>query len=334
MAVLTLLGLVVIALTMLPLWRTTLWWVRLMDFPRLQIAIVGLVVLVGFLVAEQERGPLGWLVAAGVACAILWQFSWIWPFFPGAPLQLQSAVRMAADPDDEISFITANVLQSNRSSDRLLQIVLQADPDFVLAVETDQWWVDHLAEDLGDRYPHHVCVPQSDGYGMSIFSRLELEGIEVQHLVVQAIPSIRTNVVLRSGRRILVHAVHPQPPSIGQDSVERDVELDRLAAITARKSEPTVVLGDLNDVGWSATTERFLERSALRDPRRGRGLYSTYPARWPGLRYPLDHIFLSRHFFLRKLKVLPSFSSDHLPLFAALRLGPTDSSPGDIRTNL
>ena len=316
---LILLALLVITLTVLPVWRTTLWWVRLMDFPRLQIAVFGVGVVAALLASGAAQDAFTWLVLICVSCATLWQLNWIWRFFPGAPIQSPAATG-AEDAADEVSFVTANVLQENRTAEGLLRIIAEADPDFVLAVETDEWWVTRLTEDLDDRYPHRFCVPQSNGYGMSVFSKLELEDVEIQHLLDDAIPSIRMNVVLRSGQRILVHAVHPQPPRIGQDSLKRDIELDRLATIVARHHHPAVVLGDLNDVGWSTTTQRFLETSNLRDPRRGRGLYNTYPAAMPGLRYPLDHIFISHHFALRKLRVLPSYSSDHLPLFAALRL--------------
>ena len=35
------LAVVTLVLTFLPMWNTSLWWVRTMDFPRLQIGVVG-----------------------------------------------------------------------------------------------------------------------------------------------------------------------------------------------------------------------------------------------------------------------------------------------------
>ena len=58
----------------------------------------------------------------------------------------------------------------------------------------------------------------------------------------------------------------------------------------------------------------------LLDPRRGRGFYNTYPARLPGLRYPLDYIFTTPHLSVSKMQVLPKFGSDHLPLLAKFHL--------------
>jgi endonuclease/exonuclease/phosphatase (EEP) superfamily protein YafD len=149
-----------------------------------------------------------------------------------------------------------------------------------------------------------------------LFSRLELVNPEVRFLFDAAIPSIKTGIKLRSGAIVTLYGVHPRPPSVGQDSTERDVELLLVAQEIKDRRSPAIVLGDLNDVAWSPTTRRFLQAGDLLDPRGGRGFYNTYPARWPGLRYPLDYIFCTREFRICSMRVLPPFNSDHLPLVA------------------
>ena len=58
--------------------------------------------------------------------------------------------------------------------------------------------------------------------------------------------------------------------------------------------------------------------SRLVDPRKGRGLYSTFHARVPLFRWPLDHVFHSDSFRLVALRRLPYVGSDHFPVFVAL----------------
>ena len=263
--------------------------------------------------------PFDIFVLVAVALSAFWQLSWVWRFVPGAPLEVESSSAPRGAPA-RIALLTANVCQKTRDVDGLLKIIFNADPDLVLVVETDEWWCSQLAEGLRARYPHGVSNPLSNGYGMAIFSRLELLDPEIRFLVDDAIPSIKTGVRLRSGAVIDLYGVHPQPPAPLQDSTERDVELIVVAKEIKRTQRPAIVLGDLNDVAWSPTTSRFKQVGELSDPRRGRGFFTTYPARLPGLRYPLDHIFHTPHFAICEMLVLPKFRSDHLPLTAALNL--------------
>src|SRR5690606_11374689 len=80
------------------------------------------------------------------------------------------------------------------------------------------------------------------------------------------------------------------------------------------RDELTIVMGDLNDVAWSKTTRLFQKISGLLDPRKGRMFLSTFHASIPFMRFPLDHVFISKHFKLVELKKLPHIGSDHFPV--------------------
>ena len=304
--------------TVLPLFSHDHWGIRLFDFPRLQLSIgIGLT-LVGFVVVEPTSPTeYGTMVLLG-AC-LVYQVDHVLSYTVLSPHQ----VKWADAPDEEtehISFLIANVEIENRSPEPLLDLVEENDPDVVLAIETDEWWMEQL-QSLEEVYSHTVRHPRENAYGMCLYSKYPLVAPDVRFLVEEDVPSIHTKTVLPSGTRVWFHGMHPRPPHPYHepDTTERDAELLLLAREIQDRNALTIVGGDLNDVSWSYTTRLFQNISGLLDPRIGRGLYSTFHARYPLLRYPLDHVFHSEHFALSRLKVLPYIGSDHFPVYVELQ---------------
>lgn len=308
-----------VALTLLPLWRYEVWWVRGQDFPRLQYAIFALLLLPAqWLLLDRAEPGTWWLAAATLAC-LLYQAWWI---LPHTPLWRREVKTLdAAQASECLAIMSVNVLMTNRNADALLAIVERARPDVLIALETDAWWQSRL-DALERDYPHTMKCPLDNLYGMLLYSRLPLEDGRVQFLVEDDTPSMHAMLVLRSGRRVRLHCVHPKPPSPTENdtSTERDAELIAVAKSVAEceGDTPVIVAGDLNDVAWSATTRLFRKISGLLDPRVGRGMYNTFHADYAFLRWPLDHLFHSAHFGVIGLARLPAFGSDHFPILVKL----------------
>lgn len=329
--VLLALALFLIVATLLPFVRAGAWWIRVFDFPRGQVAVAGFVVAV--LYGVLGDGPQGWeyAVLAALAACVVYQVVRIFPYTRLARRQV------AGTPDDEarhggaaFTLLIANVLMDNRAADRFLDLVRAHDPDLILTVETDGWWAERLRM-LDDAYPHTVKVPLDNTYGMLLHSRLELIEPEVAYLVQDDIPSIHTQVRLPGGETFRLHGVHPRPPYPAEDddTTDRDAELLVVGRAVKAHGGPAVVAGDLNDVAWSHTTHLFQRVSGLLDPRVGRGMYSTFDARNPVLRWPLDHVFHSEHFKLVDLQRLPAWGSDHFPMLVRLRYDPSAPAEQD-----
>lgn len=307
---------------LLPLLPAKTWWVRGLDFPRLPVAALAAVLALMQLAVPGWGGPG---LAAVTTALFLHQAWWVWPYTPLGSRE----VRPAADSDrgqdrTSVRVMAANVLQGNRRAADLVALVREARPDLLLLVETDAWWIDQLAG-LEPAFPHRIRQPLDNLYGMALFSRWPLKDARVQFLVEDDKPSIHTLVRLPDGRCLRFVGVHPAPPSPTENdtSAERDAELLLVGRSVAGDERPVIVAGDLNDVAWSHTTRRFHRLSGLLDPRRGRGMFSTYPAavpRW--LRWPMDHLFHSRHFRLGALHILAPFGSDHLAVLGELWLEP------------
>ncbi len=314
------------ALTLLPLWRHPHWLVRGLDFPRLQLAVAG----VALLVAQVFLMPMGaaklGAIAVTLAC-LGWLLWWLLPYTRLWPVEVKQAKKggpEGADDGRRISILTANVLQSNRKADALLTLVREHRPDVLVALETDAWWEEQL-DSLLEEMPFAVKCPQDNLYGMHVYSRLPIAAHEVDFIVEDDVPSIHARIELRSGEAVRFHFLHPAPPSPTEntESAERDAELVVVArSIAKADKDPTIVTGDLNDVAWSTTTRLFRKISGLLDPRIGRGMFNTFHANYPLMRWPLDHLFHSDHFTLRSITRLPPIGSDHLPLLTRLTYAP------------
>lgn len=308
--------------TLLPFIPSNASVVRVWDFPRLQLAVVLAVVLLGALALLPHGEVWTWAFAACITAALAWQGHWVWSYTPLVSVQAKDAGNCQAE--SRVSLVVANVLIENRDVAPLLALIERRDPDMVLLVETDAWWDEQLSP-LKKAYPHVVAQPQEDSYGIHLFSRLPLIDPEVRFLIQDYVPSIKTGVKLSSGAHINLYGLHPMPPP-HQDTERRDAELLMVGKEVHRDKIPSIVAGDLNDVAWSRSNNLFQEVSGLLDPRIGRGVYPTFSANWPLLKFPLDYVFFERSFQLLDLQVEPHIGSDHYPLFIALCYKPDDAA--------
>jgi endonuclease/exonuclease/phosphatase (EEP) superfamily protein YafD len=323
--VLIAIGFLMVVATVLPLLRKDAWWVRIFDFPRLQITFILIATLTAYLVLKWDSSLAENLFLVVLSVCLIYQSYMMYPYTPLARKQVQQSVN--AKNDSGLSLLFANVLMDNRNVAKLKEIVSEVDPDIILTVETNEWWKEQL-KGFERTYQYTAQQPQENTYGMLLYSRLELLNPKVKFLVQDDVPSIHTRVKLSSGKEIELRCLHPRPPFPTEDerSTERDAELLIVGKETKGMSSPVVVLGDLNDVAWSRTNYLFQDISGLLDPRIGRGFYHTFHAKYPFIRFPLDHFFHSNHFRLVDFRRLAYFGSDHFPVYIKLSYEPTAES--------
>ncbi len=310
------LGSAVVGATIAPLLRSRRWYLRFFDFPRMQILVLGLLVLLsGFVVVPGASSLAGAVLVAVTGCVVL-QGLKLLPYTKGLARPLPAAEEDAKTAS--VSLFVANVYMPNRNSDPLKDLLRQASPDIAVIVETNSWWIEQLAE-FEEIYGHVTKVPLDNTYGMVVFTRFDVMQCDVKYLTDPQVPSVFLTVRIADDVLVDVYAVHPRPPDIGQDTTHRDDELGLVAQHVQKMPNPAIVAGDLNDVAWSRSTRQFQQDSGLLDPRIGRGLYNTFHAKIPFVRWPLDHIFVDRRFHLIEMKRLPSINSDHFPIMASFR---------------
>ncbi len=308
---------VLVMLTALPLLRAEVWWVRALAFPRLQIAAAALVVVLLDVFLLDTASLWVWLLMLAAVACVAWQGWWIWPYTRLHKVEVKSAEGVANDRC--MRLLSANVLGSNRRARDFLDLVRNNNPDIVLTLESNAWWQKQL-DTLETRYPYTIKCALENLYGMHVYSRLPLSETRIDYLVQEGLPSMHARLTLRSGDEVRVHFLHPTPPSPTEAKTTsvRDAELVIVARSVAETDAPTIVAGDLNDVAWSSTTRLFRKISQMLDPRIGRGMFNTFHADYPFVRWPLDHLFHSVHFRVRELRRLPPFGSDHFALLSEL----------------
>ncbi len=317
--------------TGLPLIDSAAWWIRIFDFPRFQIAVLTLMalILVFFYVDFKWKYKVPLLFI--LIISLVYQIQFVAVYTPLFPTQAKDSNK----PKKENSFLllVSNVRMENEDKARFLILVKKYNPDILLINEPDQIWAESI-EKLDEDYPYSVSYPLDNTYGMMLLSKLLLTDSSVNFLVKDDIPSIFTRINLPSGSKIDFYGVHPEPPMPGTDTYERDTELLIIGKKIRESKNPTIVAGDLNDVGWSVTSKLFRKYSGLVDPREGRGLFNTYNVFIPLLRYPLDHIFYSGEIGLITLKKLEDIGSDHFPILIGLNYEPDNDNTEDLeKTN-
>lgn len=304
--------------TLLSLIKNDYWIFRVFDYPRLQKFVLSLACLVLVACFLESLTVIYWSIIGAMVINVSYLFSLIFPFTIFASKQVLSVTKHISD--QSLSIMIANVFEDNTNSAGCLKEIYKTNPDLVLLLETNERWNKETAE-LTNKYPHKVLVPLENTYGMLLYSRLELTDTQVKYMVEDDIPSIHTKITLKCGKKIQLFALHPTPPVPNENprSTERDKELLLVADLAKASTIPVIVIGDMNDVAWSYTTELFLKMSGLLDPRRGRGFFNSFHAHYPIMRFPLDHAFISTDFKLKEIRRLSNFDSDHFPIFISLQ---------------
>lgn len=313
--------------SVLPLLPVGAWVVRLFDFPRLQLVGIAVVALLGLAVYGLVEGPspaLAALAATGVV-VILFQLAHVVPYTPLWKREI---------PDDDgnsgrptLSLAVANLQYENDQKQAMREQLDAMDSDLVLLIEYDEAWAEGL-EPLAEKYPHSAGVVREKGLGLMLLSKRPFVDAQVRHLVSEDRASIFADIEYEEGYVAHFVGVHPTPPGLDKrkgegrhDSRIRDAELMIVAEhIADHPDDDWMVTGDFNDVAWSHTTRLFKRMSGLKDPRIGRGLYNTFHANKPLLRFPIDHVFLPGSAKLVQIERVSTAGSDHFAFIAEVKL--------------
>lgn len=294
------------------------WYFKILDFPRLQYLILAIILLGFFLLLNRRWRFSAVFLSLGLLVSIWIQAKVIIPSYFGNKTVPEASVD-ALSQDKGVKILIANVLITNKEAEKFVDVIKEAKPDLLLAMEVDKWWVEQL-KTLEDEFPYTMMYPLDNAYGMALYSKLPLENEEIMFLNKKDVPSFYAEIMLESGENFGFFGVHPVAPVPSKkypDNVgEKEVGLIKIGKMVTKQNLPVIVAGDFNDVSWSHTTRLFEGKGALNNVRMGRGLYNSFDAHSTIMRWPLDHFFVTGEFSLVNLERLPKFGSDHFPILA------------------
>lgn len=201
-------GSIMILFSFLPLIRSHFWWIRVLDFPRVQVAFFSTLILALYLYFYSPDTVPGYLFVFLLAVAIINEAIHIYRFTIFVPVQaLRSRIKA---PENSFSIMVSNVRMSNKRYDRFLKVVRENDPDILLINEPNKKWAQEIAV-LDKEYPYCIKCPLENTYGMMFFSKFKIVEKEIRYLVEEGIPSFYSVIELPTGKRFDFFTVHPQP---------------------------------------------------------------------------------------------------------------------------
>jgi endonuclease/exonuclease/phosphatase (EEP) superfamily protein YafD len=270
---------------------------------KLQYLIITLIALVWLSIVRNQAFILLSLVCIGLNLSSI--VPWYLP-------QSQPAIQR----EQPLRALTANVLVENTNYEPTIELIRQEQPDIVAIIESSFDWIKAMRS-VEDILPYSVESPRARAFGIVLYSKypLTLESVETfdapkdYHLVA---------TVTINDRPVKVIALHPPPPRDKELFDHRNRELIEIGRYIRSLNQPAIALGDLNITMWSPNYWRFASRSQLLNTRQGLGILPSWPAYFPALLIPIDHVLVNSNVQVINTRIGRKIGSDHLPVIADL----------------
>ncbi len=270
---------------------------------RLQYFAAGLLLLLAFAALRE------WRYAVALLAVTLLNSSFVLPWYAGE--------RPAAS-GTEARLLLANLLARNENHEKLFEVIEAERPDVVVLVEVSRAWESSLQR-LREGYPHHVIEARDGNFGIALFSRLPIVAAASIDSAPLGFPTIIAT--LAAGDDALqVFATHPMIPLGAANYDARNRQLEDLARLLQNSSGARVLIGDLNTSMWERNYRTLVNKTWLRDVRRGFGVLPTWPTFMPFAMIPIDHVLVSEEVGVRDVRTGARIGSDHLPLVVTITL--------------
>ena len=284
--------------------------------------------------------PLVTVFAGLVRHRLIWVASFVvivlfLALFGDALLPPVPVVRAEAE-GTALTVMTYNVLYTTTDATPIADTISGADPEVVAFQELTSLLAKQLETAIGDRYPYRTPLLSECRAQVAVWSAYPLLS---EPIGGEFMCRMQTALVYVDGRPVRVASVHAWPymsmdrVSVEQSFLRREEQIKSLLDSVEGKSEPLILLGDLNSTPLHDVYQILSARLTDAFHETGWGSGHTFPAtsgRSWGIPYPsrlvrIDYILHSNHFKTEEAHVGDwDGSSDHLPVIAWLRLAHAD----------
>lgn len=306
-------SIILIIFSIIPLIQNQYWIFRVFDFLKVQILFLQIFLfIIGYIFVPFTI--YFYITQICLIFCIVWELILLYKY---TPFYKVKSFKTENKSSKKHTILSANVYQFNTEYTKFISLINKFQPDVFITMESNKKW-DNALRNLEVEYKFSEKIPLENTYGIHLYSKLPFKYVKTHYFIADDIPSIEATIKTDEGYEFTVFAVHPPPPSPTEEktSKERDGELLAIAKhIRNNNYKACIVIGDFNNVAWGKSSILFRKTSQMIDPRIGRGLISTYHAKYRLLRFPIDQMFHSKEIFVEVIKALEYFGSDHLPLF-------------------
>ncbi len=237
-----------------------------------------------------------------------------------APFYVRDDARAPGDGAARLRILSFNVYTANRELRSVCNYVRERTPDVAVFYEVDEAWGNQLVGELSSDFPYHKTWADVEvgTRGVAIYSRSPLWDVQFEDLG-GGYRAVMAGMIVDS-RPVTLIAAHTTSPTTPERLERRNKQLARLAELSGGRSEPVVLVGDLNTTPWSPLFQDLVNHSGLRDSRHGAGVQATWPSALGRLGIPIDHCLVSPEFLVKRCAAGSDVHSDHLPLIVDLVL--------------
>lgn len=228
-----------------------------------------------------------------------------------------------------IRALSINLDFRNSSHDRAVSFITKSQPQLLILEELSEEWEDGLRETLA-KFPYFIRLKYANAHPMGsvnpfrdieekhkvtigLFSKLPFESSKLGQFETYPIRSVMGQFKF-NGKSFTLFGAHLIAPIGSALSKVRNNEIAALTQQIQTITQPIVLLGDLNMTPWSPFFKDLIQKTGLKETRKGRGIYPTWPTGYVSMQIPIDHSLTSSGIIVHSFRLGPDIGSDHFPL--------------------